>query len=132
MIALANDETIAIAHDPIEGILGRLVHTFFDRNASVEEWQLGRDALAQQIAPDAILNWFQDNAGLTRLSDSDYIQTLFQNTFDRAATETEQNGYLTQLQDGSLDRSWLAVDLAQSQEAVTVIGSQVLVMDGWM
>ena len=105
MIALANDETIAIAHDQIEGILGRLVHTFFDRNASVEEWQLGRDALAQHIAPDAILNWFQDHAGLTQLSDSDYIQTLFQNTFDRAATATEQNDYLTQLQMAA----WIAV-----------------------
>ena len=132
MIALANDDTIAIAHDQIEGILGRLVHTFFDRNASVEEWQLGRDALAQHIAPDDILNWFQDHAGLTQLSDSDYIQTLYQNTFNRAATASEQNDYLTQLQNGSLDRSWLAVDLAQSQEAVTIIGSQVVVMDGWV
>ena len=132
MITFSDGNTVAIAHDPIEGILGRLVHTFFDRNATAEEWQSGRDALAQHIAPDAILNWFQDNAGLTQLTDSAYIQTLFQNTFNRAATTTEQNNYLTQLHDGSLDRSWLAVDLAQSQEAVTIIGSQVLVMDGWM
>ena len=132
MVALANGDTMAIAHDPIEGILGRLIHTFFDRNASVEEWQLGREALAQHIAPDAILNWFQDHAGLTQLNDSDYIQTLYQNTYDRAATATEHNDYFTQLHNGSLDRSWLAVDLAQSEEAVTIIGSQVVVMEGWV
>ncbi len=78
---------------------------------------------------EVFFNWFHARTNFDQLSDSEYIQTLFQNTLQRSATTDEVNGYFAQLDDGSLNRDWLAVDIAQSEETIAVIGS-VIAFDG--
>ena len=132
MIAFDNGNTLVLAHNFNEATLGRLVQTFFNRSASVDEWHMGVDALNNPaVSPDSILNWFQDHADLKQLSDSDYIQALYENTLGRQANADELNGYVNQLQTGTLDRNALAVDVAQSPEAINVVGT-VMQFDGWM
>ena len=128
-IAFDSGETVILAHNTVEGTLARLVHTLLNRGATLEEWQAGRQALADNVEAQAFYNWFQDWTDFDQLSDREYIQTLFQNTLQRSATSDEANGYLAQLSDGSLNRDWLAVDIAQSEEAIAVIGS-VIELDG--
>ncbi len=128
-IAFDSGETVILTHNANEGVLARIVHTFLDRNASVEEWQAGRQALADNAEVEVFFNWFHERTDFDQLSDSEYIQTLFQNTLQRSATTDEVNGYLAQLNDGSLNRDWVAVDIAQSEEAIAVIGS-VMTFDG--
>lgn len=103
--------------------------SLLNRGATLEEWQAGRQALADNVEVQAFFNWFQDRTDLDQLSDSEYIQTLFQNTLQRSATTDEVNGYLAQLNNGSLNRDWLAVAIAQSEEAIAIIGS-VIELDG--
>jgi uncharacterized protein DUF4347/uncharacterized protein DUF4214/hemolysin type calcium-binding protein len=128
-IAFDSGETVILTHNVNESILARIVHTFLDRNATIEEWQAGRQALADNAEAQVFFDWFQARTDFDQLSDSEYIQTLFQNTLQRTATTDEVNGYLAQLDDGSLNRDWLAVDIAQSEEAIAVIGS-VIAFDG--
>lgn len=54
MIAFDSGETVVIAHNHTEDILARLVHSFFDRDATPEEWQLGREALDAQVSHRSI------------------------------------------------------------------------------
>ena len=129
MIAFDSGETQLLAHNRVEGILGRLVQTFFDRDATINEWQMGRDALNHGVSPDVILNWFQARADLNTLDVIDYIQALYNQTYGRAATETELNQQLLRLDNGEVTREWLAVDIASSDEAITTVGS-VWVVDG--
>ncbi|MEK6735338.1 MAG: DUF4214 domain-containing protein, partial [Pseudomonadota bacterium] len=86
MIAFDTGETVVFAHNTTEGILARLVHGFFDRDATAAEWRLGREALNAQMSPDAILDWFQQQAGLENLSNTDYVQTIYTHTLGRLAT----------------------------------------------
>ena len=129
MIAFDSGENILLAHNQVEGILGRLFQTFFDRDATIDEWQLGREALTHGIDPDIILDWFQTRADLNTLNDTDYIQALYMQTFGRTATETELHTQQSRLENDEITREWLAVDIAGSDEAITTIGS-VLLLDG--
>ena len=129
MIAFDSGEKVLFAHDPVEGILGRLFQTFFDRDATIDEWQLGREALIGGVEPDVILDWFQTHADLTTLNNTDYIQALYDQTFERPATEAELSQQLSRLENGSITREWLAVDIASSSEAISTVGS-VLLVDG--
>lgn len=56
MIAFDTGETVVFAHNAVEGILARLVHSFFDRDVTAAEWRLGREALDAQMNPDDILD----------------------------------------------------------------------------
>lgn len=129
MIAFDSGENILLAHNRVESILGRLFQTFFDRDATIEEWQLGHAALAGDISPEVILDWFQTRANLGAFSDTEYIQALYTHTLGRTATETELQAQLSRLENNEITRNWLAVDLAGSDEAITTIGS-VLLLDG--
>lgn len=129
MIAFDSGENILLAHNQAEGILGRLFQTFFDRDATIEEWQLGHEALTGNISPDVILDWFQTRANLSAFGDTEYIQTLYTQTLGRAATETELQAQLSRLENNEITRNWLAVDVASGDEAITTIGS-VLLLDG--
>ncbi|MDO9169561.1 MAG: FG-GAP-like repeat-containing protein [Methylobacter sp.] len=131
ILAFDSGETVVLAHNPTEGILGRLVHTFFNRDATINEWQQGLQALQAHVAPDTILNWFQDRANLQGLNNNDYIQTLHQNTFNRAASLEELGHYQQQLDQGTLDRNGLAVELAASSEAIATVGT-VMQFEGWL
>ncbi|WP_022948209.1 DUF4347 domain-containing protein [Methylohalobius crimeensis] len=132
MIAFDDGDTVVLAHDPTEAALGRLVHTFFDRSATADEWQMGREALQNPgITDEQILNWFQNQTDFASLNDGEYIQTLYQNTVGRDASVEEVHNYQAQLEAGALDRNGLAVDLAQSDEALATIGS-VMEFDGWV
>ncbi|MFI3136726.1 MAG: DUF4214 domain-containing protein, partial [Methylococcaceae bacterium] len=131
MLTFDSGENVVLAHNKQEGDLARLVHTFLNRSASADEWQLGVQALQSHVDPAGITNWLQDHAHLQNLTNQDYIQTLYQNTFDRAASIEELNKYQPQLDNGTLDRGVLAVELASSPEAVTTVGS-VMTFEGWM
>ena len=132
MIAFDNHETVVIAHNQAESILARLVHSFFNRDATVEEWQSGQKALEDQISHDSILDWLQQHAGLQNLSDTDYVQTIYTRTLGRSATGDELNLQLSRLESHQVDRSWLAVEIAQSSEAATHLVGSVLLQDGWV
>ncbi|TXI27207.1 MAG: DUF4214 domain-containing protein [Nitrosomonas oligotropha] len=132
MIAFDNHETVVIAHNQTEGILARLVHSFLNRDATVEEWQSGQKALEDQINHDSILDWLQQHAGLQNLSDTDYVQTIYTRTLGRSATGDELNLQLSRLESHQVDRSWLTVEIAQSGEAATHLVGSVLLQDGWV
>ncbi|MCX7086886.1 MAG: DUF4214 domain-containing protein, partial [Methylococcales bacterium] len=131
MLSFDSGETVVLAHNATEGNLARLVHTFLNRNASVDEWQLGKQALQEHIAPNTIFDWFQDRANLQSVSDHDYVQTLYENTFHKEAGIEEQNRYQQQLDSGILDRNGLAIELASSAEAIAVTGG-VMNFEDWI
>jgi len=131
-IAFDSGETVVIAHNQTEGILARLVHSFFNRNATSDEWLLGLKALDDQVSHDSILDWFQQHAGLNGLSDTDYIQTLFTQTLGRQASDNELNFYLNRLENNLIDRGWLAVVVADSFEAATHLVGSVMLQEGWV
>lgn len=132
MIAFDSGETTVIAHNQTEDILARLVHSFFDRDATPEEWQLGREALAAQVSQRSILDWFQQHAGLDDLSDTDYVQTIYTQTLGRAATTDELDQQLSRLDSNQVDREWLAVEIAQSTEAAIHLVGSVILQEGWV
>ncbi|MDO8893598.1 MAG: DUF4214 domain-containing protein [Nitrosomonas sp.] len=132
MITFDNNETVVIAHNQTEGILARLVHSFFNRDATAAEWQLGRETLQKPYDSDAILDWFQQRAGLQDLSDTDYVQTIYTQTLGRSATIDELDLQLSRLESHQVDRNWLPVEIAQSSEAVTHLIGSVLLQDGWV
>lgn len=130
-IAFDSGETVFIAHNTAEGILGRIFQSFFDRDATSAEWQSNLKSLADGVSADTILANFQSQANLSDLSDTDYVQALYSQTFGRQANTTELDNHLMQLNDGELNREWLAVEIVSSDEAITVIGN-VIVEDGWV
>jgi len=132
MIAFDNGESVVIAHDTTEGILGRLFHSFFDRDATIAEWQLGREALQDQISPDIILDWFQQRAGLDALTDAAYVQAIYSRTLDRSATDDELSLQTSRLANNQIERKWLAVEIAQSSEAATHLIGSVMLQEGWI
>jgi len=132
MIAFDNGESVVIAHNATEGILGRLFHGFFDRDATMAEWQLGREALQDQIDPDTILDWFQQRADLDALTDADYVQTIYSRTLDRSATDDELSLQMSRLANGQIERKWLAVEIAQGSEAATHLIGSVMLQEGWI
>jgi len=132
MITFDNNETVVIAHNQTEGILARLVHSFFNRDATAAEWQLGRETLQKPYDSDAILDWFQQRAGLQDLSDTDYVQTIYTQTLGRSATIDELDLQLSRLESHQVDRNWLPVEIAQSSEAVTHLIGSVLLQEGWV
>ncbi|PXW83897.1 uncharacterized protein DUF4214, partial [Nitrosomonas sp. Nm84] len=132
MIAFDSGETVAIAHNQTEDILARLVHSFFDRDATLEEWQLGREALDAQVSHRSILDWFQQHAGLDDLSNADYVQTIYTQTLGRTATNDELDQQSSRLDSHQVDREWLAVEIAQSTEAAMHLVGSVMLQDGWV
>ncbi len=132
MIAFDNLETVVIAHNQVEAILARLVHSFFNRGASIAEWQVGLEALHQPYDANAILDWFQQHADLQALSDTDYIQTIYNHTLGRSATDDELSQQLVRLESHAIDRSWLTVEVAQSNEAATHLVGSVMLHEGWV
>ncbi|GAB2955497.1 hypothetical protein GCM10027182_23990 [Aquaspirillum soli] len=113
-----------------------MFQTFLNRDASVSEWQLGKQAATDyqvgRLSADVIFAWFQaHNSSLAKMDNTTYVQTLYQNTYGRQANTTELNGHLAELQNNSLDRNGLAVKIAASSEAITAIGT-VMQFDGWV
>ena len=131
-IAFDSGDTVILAHNVTEGILGRLFHTFLGRDATSAEWQLGREALVAQINPESILDWFRERAALDSLSNTDYIQTIFTQTLGRQAIENELTGQLLRLENEQIDRQWLAVEIAQSAEAEINLIGNVMLHEGWI
>ncbi|MBP6368198.1 MAG: DUF4214 domain-containing protein, partial [Nitrosomonas sp.] len=132
MIAFDSGETVVIAHNQAEDILARLIHSFFDRDATSEEWQLGREALDAQVSHRSILNWFQQHAGLANLPNTDYVQTIYTQTLGRAATDDELDQQLSRLDNNQVYREWLAVEIAQSTEAAIHLVGSVMLQEGWV
>lgn len=130
-IAFDSGETVLFAHNTTEGILGRLFRSFFNRDATSAEWQLGREALAAQVDPDMILDWFQERAELAVLTDADYIQALYWQTYGRQASGSELQAQLLRLENETIDRPWLAVEIAASDEAIDLVGN-VMLTEGWI
>jgi hypothetical protein len=132
MIAFDSGESVVIAHNPVESILARLVHTFFNRDTTPEEWQSGLEALDAQVNHDTILDWFQQHAGLQDLSNTDYIETIYSQTLGRAATDSELDQQLSRLDNNQINREWLAVEIAQSSEAAAHLVGSVMLQEGWV
>jgi Ca2+-binding RTX toxin-like protein len=130
-IAFDSGETVIVAHSAVEAILARLVHSFFDRDATPEEWQLGQEALAHTDF-DAILDWFQQHAELNGLSNTDYVQTIYTQTLGREATESELTQQLARLENDQITHGDLAYEIADSQEAASHLIGSVMLHDGWV
>ncbi|MDY6983371.1 MAG: hypothetical protein SV422_09795, partial [Pseudomonadota bacterium] len=131
MIRFDSGDTTVLAHDTIEAALGRLVQVFFDRSASAEEWALGRSALAAGVDHESILSWLENRAGLQQLDDTAYVQALYQHGLGRQPTAGELQQHLARLDEPGVDRSLLAIDVAQSSEAIIFIGN-VMHIAGWV
>ena len=131
LLAFDSGETVILAHNAQEATLARLAQTFFGRSATESQWRLGIDALKQPISIQESLNWFQSHSALQNPNNTDYIQTLYRNALDRAATPDELSHTLQQLDNASLSRNDLALNLANSNEAIATIGS-VMVFEGWV
>lgn len=131
-IAFDSGETVLFAHNQTEAVLGRLFHSFFNRNATSSEWQLWSMVPADQLDPEVALNWFQQNSGMNDLPDADYIQTLFVQTLGRQASDNELDFYLSRLENDQIDRGWLAVAVANSQEAAAYLSSSVILQESWI
>ncbi len=132
MITFDNQETVVIVHDQIEAVLARLVHSFFDRDASLDEWHAGFNALADKVSYDAILDWFQPRADLNGLSDADYVLTIYNRTLGHDATSDELNLQLFRLESNQVSREWLTVEIAQSTEAESHLIGSVMMHEGWI
>ncbi len=116
MLAFDGGENVVLAHNAQEASLGRLVHAFLERSASVSEWQLGTQLLQQGFHVENTLNWFQEQAHLQTLSNHDYVQTLYQNTLN-SVNMTAIAQYQQQLEQGTLDRNGVALEIVNSPEA---------------
>jgi len=132
MIVFDNHEGVVIAHNQVEGILARLAHSFFNRDATVPEWRLGLETLQQPYDANAILDWFQQRAGLQGLSDTGYIQAIYNHTLGRPATDAELSAQLARLESHAIDRNWLTVEIAQSTEAAAHLVGSVMLQEGWI
>ena len=132
MIEFDNHEGVVIAHNQVEGILAHLAHSFFNRDATVPEWQLGLETLQQPYDANAILDWFQQRAGLQELSDTGYIQAIYNHTLGRPATDAELSAQLARLESHAIDRNWLTVEIAQSAEATAHLTGSVMLQEGWI
>jgi len=132
IIAFDSGETVAIAHNPTEGILARLFHSFFNRDITPAEWRLGQQALEEQMDPEQILEWFEQSANLGDLSDLEYIQTIYSQTLGRSANEAELTLQLSRLDGGQIDRKWLAAEIAQTPEADVYLLGSVMLHQAWI
>ncbi|MBP6366172.1 MAG: DUF4214 domain-containing protein [Nitrosomonas sp.] len=132
VIAFDSGETVIIAHNTVEAVLARLMHSFFDRNATSDEWRLGQEILNDETDPDLILDWFQQQADSNNLSDADYVQTLYAQTLGRSATDVELSEQLSRLDNQQADRGWLAVDIALTSEAAIHLVGSVMLQEGWI
>ncbi|MEO5344363.1 MAG: DUF4214 domain-containing protein [Gammaproteobacteria bacterium SHHR-1] len=132
MLGFSNGDTLVLAHNGVEAIIARLYQGFLGRNATEAEWSAERAYIhSDQADANDLLARFQQQANTANLDDAGYIQQLIQNTLGRAATTAELSTYQTKLTDGSLDRGWLAVELAASEEAAAAI-TGVMQFDGWV
>ena len=131
-ITFDSGDTVVFAHDSAEAVLGRLLHSFFNRSATADEWRQGKEALDAQINPQVILDWFLQNSNVSNLTDSEYIQTLFVQTLGRNASSTEFNYYLNRLENNQIDREWLAVIIANGQGASIHLANSVIVQENWI
>ncbi|WP_348943784.1 putative Ig domain-containing protein [Chitinibacter sp. FCG-7] len=136
MLAFDSQQTVVLARNGIEATLARLVQVYLNRDASMTEWQEGTQAVAAyqagSMTAEKIFAWFHSqNPGLAALGNAAYVQTLYQNTLGRAATQGEQNAHVQQLEQQTLNRDWLAVEIANSAEAIKTIGS-VVQFEGWL
>lgn len=131
-IRFDNGDVTLFAHSQTEAILGRLFQTIINRDGSLTEWKIGVQALKDWVDGDVFAAWFHaQNAALQAMNNSDYVQQLYQNTYGRQATSTELSATLTRLDGGSISRDLLAVEIANSSEAITAVGS-VMTFEGWV
>ncbi|WP_157314449.1 putative Ig domain-containing protein [Chitinibacter sp. GC72] len=136
MLAFDSQQTVVLARNGIEATLARLVQVYLNRDSSMTEWQEGTQAVAAyqagSMTAEKIFAWFHtQNPGLAGLSNAAYVQTLYQNTLGRAATQGEQNTHVQQLEQQTLNRDWLAVEIANSAETIKTIGT-VIQFEDWL
>ena len=135
-IAFDSNEVVVLARDNTEALLARMVQVYLDRDPTAEEWKAGTKAVADYYAnprtADSVFAWFNAaNPGLKQLSDSTYVQKLFQNGLNRLPTTAELSNVTQLLTQQTLTRDDVAVQLASSVEAVGLMGT-VMVFEGWM
>ncbi len=131
-IAFDSGETVVIAHNQTEEILARLVHSFFNRDATVEEWQLGQKVLNDQVSHENILTWFKQHAPMDGLPDATYIDVIYQNTLGRAPNNNELTQHVFRLENHQISREWFAVEIAESSEAAAQLIGSVMLPEGWI
>jgi len=132
MITYDSGESVVFAHNPLEGTVARLVHSFFNRDVTADEWRLGIDAMNHQVSFDDILAWFKDHANMQNLSNAEYINTIYHNTLGRDASIEELSANLSRLDASAVTRESLAAEIAQSDEASTHLIGSVMLHEGWI
>ncbi len=132
MITYDSGESVVLAHNLLEGTVARLVHSFFNRDVTPDEWRLGIDAMNQQVSFDDILAWFKDHANMQNLANSEYINTIYHNTLGRDASTEELSANLSRLDTNTVTRESFAAEIAQSDEASTHLIGSVMLHEGWI
>jgi len=112
-IITASDRENATAARQAEAILGRQM---------TSEELKAYNELVDLVGLDAASASLQDSSGFTaataNLSDTDFIELMYLNTFGRNADPEGLAFYQQQLASGAIDRAKLAADLAWSDEGV--------------
>lgn len=131
MIAFDDGDNLMVAQTPEETVLGGLFTIFLGRSASLEEWSIGTELLeAGETHHEAILKWFEDQAGLNAQSDTqDTISTFYQNISGRDPTALELAGYESRLDEGSTSYGWIGVEIALTDEAAENFANLVSLYD---
>lgn len=132
MIIYDSGESVVFAHNPLEGTVARLVHSFFNRDVTADEWRLGIDAMNHQVSFGDILAWFKDHANMQNLSNSDYVNAIYRNTLGRDASIEELSANLSRLDASAVTRESFAAEIANSDEASTHLIGSVLLHEGWI
>lgn len=110
----------------------KFIHGCFNQAATVDEWQLGLEALDAQVSFDRILNWFKQNTARNDLSNTEYVQTIYTQTLGRDAAEAELNQQLARLDSNEVSHEWLAYEIAESSEAAIHLVGSVMLQEGWV
>ena len=134
MIAFDSGDRVVVAETRDDALLARLVNTMLNRDVTLDEWKLGPQAMDDYYVGletvDSIFAWFHARSDIETLNNSDYVQRLYSNTYGRTATGEELALQLARLSSGNVDRDWLAVEVAASDEAVQLIGTVISLVEG--
>ncbi|MDV6342457.1 Ig-like domain-containing protein [Nitrosomonas sp. Is24] len=136
-VAFDSGETIVIAQNQAQATLAHLVHSFFNRDVTADEWELGIEVLGnvevlnESANFEGILKWFQEHSELKNIPNENYIQKIYEQTLGRLATEKELTDQLLRLENHQISREQLAYEVADSNEASTYLIGSVLMQQEW-
>lgn len=78
------------------------------------------------------MSWFKQHSALNNLSNTDYIQAIYQNTFGELPTAEVLSQNLLRLDGNTIGREALATEMASSSDATTHLANTIFLHEGWI